>query len=437
MTVSIPILGSRGRELMPGTSIALRAAGFRGEMSRIAGDPANDDMDPLPVSLAAAGADVMLASRLELQIEAVPHDDARLRTRSAALTQPQLIVPRRPSIAYALLQTDAEGRSEFVLPLPGAAEEAIFPLGIPAGGAAHRALRLLVWPGNPVLDAGALESTAQWERFRRPNYITRIGSGGRRSMPVWDELDDGPVLLLLHGTFGTPESAFGAWFEDPSFGRLVARYEGRVLAFAHPTLSASITDNMTWLLAQLPTRSQPVDIVGHGRGGLLARALVADKHLPVRRVIQVGTPNNGTPLAREPLAWLNAHVAPLASMPSQYSFLTLEGALALMRSVALGAEPGLPGIENVLPDGPPVATVGGPESTVRWYTVGAHYRPEADAQEVGIAEPATDLVVSSEDCHRPGAEVTDSLRIAGESVHHHNYFADRRVRDSLFGWLCG
>jgi pimeloyl-ACP methyl ester carboxylesterase len=190
------------------------------------------------------------------------------------------------------------------------------------------------------------------------------------------------------------------------------------------------------LLAQLPTRSQPVDIVGHGRGGLLARALVADNHLPVRRVIQVGTPNNGTPLASEPLAWLNAHVAPLASMPSQYSFLTLEGALALMRSVALGAEPGLPGIENVLPDGPPVATVGGPESTVRWYTVGAHYRPEADAQEVGIAEPATDLVVSSEDCHRPGAEVTDSLRIAGESVHHHNYFADRRVRDSLFGWLC-
>lgn len=437
MTVSIPIVGSRARERLPGTRITLRAAGFRGEMARIAGDPANDDTDPLPISLAAAGADVVLASRLELQIEAIAQDDTRLRTRSAALTQPQLIVPRRPNIAYALLQTDARGRSEFVLPLPGTAEEAIFPLAVPAGGAAQRALRLLMWPGNPVLDAGALESTAQWERFRRPNYITTIGSGGRRSIPAWSELDDGPLLLLLHGTFGTPESAFGAWFEDPSFGRIVSRYEGRVLAYAHPTLAAGISDNLAWLLSQLPARTQPVDIVGHGRGGLLARALVADGRLPVRRVCQVGTPNNGTPLAREPLSWLNAHVAPLASIPARHAFLTLEGALALMRSVALGVEPGLPGIEEVLPNGRPIADVGMLESAVRWYTIGAEFRPAgAPDTALQVAEPANDLVVSSEDCHRPGPEVADSLRLAGENVHHHNYFADRSVRERLLGWLC-
>ena len=99
----------------------------------------------------------------------------------------------------------------------------------------------------------------------------------------------------------------------------------------------------TWLLAQLPARKRPVDIVAHGRGGLLARALVNDGRLPVRRVCQVGSPNHGTPLAREPLAWLNGHVALLAALPTQHSLPTLEGVLALMRSVALGAEAGLPG----------------------------------------------------------------------------------------------
>ena len=45
-------------------------------------------------------------------------------------------------------------------------------------------------------------------------------------------------------------------------------------------------------------------------------------------------------------------------------------------------------------------------------------------------------MVSSEDCHRPGPEVTDSLRLTGDNVHHHNYFSDYSVRERLLGWLC-
>src|SRR6187399_3329566 len=112
MTLSVPILGSRAREQLPGTSIALRAPGFRGELSRLEGALEPGDSDPLPLA-ALAGAEVMLASRLDMQIEAPTRDDAGLRTRSAVATQPQLIVPRRPGIAYALLQTDEDGRSEF------------------------------------------------------------------------------------------------------------------------------------------------------------------------------------------------------------------------------------------------------------------------------------------------------------------------------------
>ncbi len=433
MTVSIPILGSRAREQFPGTSITLRATGFRGELSRVAGAMEPGDSDPLPLTAAAAGTDVMLASWLDMQIEAQQRDDAGLRTRSAAVIQPQLIVPRRPGIAYAMLQTCADGVSSFVLPLPGDTEEAIFPLDVRATGLTHRAMRVLMWPGHRVLEPGARETTARWERFRRPNYITAVGSGGRRSMPKWRELDTGPLLLLLHGTFGTPDSAFGAWFADPSFGRIVQQYEGRVLAFAHPTLATSVAENLVWLLAQLPARTQPVDIVGHGRGGLLARALAADGRLPVRNVCQVGCPNHGTPLVREPLAWLNGHVALLASLPARHALPTLEGALALMRSVALGAEPGLPGIETVTPEMVVPTTPGTGAASIRWHTIGAHYAGDAVLYSRDVA---TDLVVASEDCHRPGPEVTDSLRLTGDVVHHHNYFTDARVRERLLDWLC-
>lgn len=433
MTVSVSILGSRAREQLPGTSITLRATGFRGELSRVAGAMDPGDADPLPLTAAAAGTDVMLASWLDMRIEASPRNDAGLRTRSAAATQPQLIVPRRPGIAYALLQTCADGRSSFVLPLPGDAEEAAFPLDVPATGATHRALRVLMWPGHAVLEPGALETTARWERFRRPNYISRVGSGGRRSLPDWGALDGGPLLLLLHGTFGTPESAFGAWFADPSFGRIVQRYEGRVIAFAHPTLATSVAENLAWLLAQLPSRREPVDIVGHGRGGLLARALATDGRLSLRRVCQVGCPNHGTPLAREPLAWLNGHIALLASLPAHHALPTLEGALALMRSVALGAEPGMPGIETVTPEMILPTNPAAERSAMRWYTIGAHYQGDAARPSQDVF---TDLVVSSEDCHRPGPEVADSLRLTGDSVHHHNYFTDRRVRERLLDWLC-
>ena len=48
-----------------------------------------------------------------------------------------------------------------------------------------------------------------------------------------------------------------------------------------------------------------------------------------------------------------------------------------MRSVALGVEPGLPGLDEVTPDGSPVADVGKLESAVRWYTIGAEYRDES------------------------------------------------------------
>ena len=59
----------------------------------------------------------MLASQLTLNLEArtVP-GGLGLRSRSAMVAHPRVIVPRRSGVAYAMLQTDETGASSFVLP---------------------------------------------------------------------------------------------------------------------------------------------------------------------------------------------------------------------------------------------------------------------------------------------------------------------------------
>ena len=67
---TVRILGSRAREQMPGTSITLLAPGFRGALTQLAAGVASGGDYDLPFVGAAAGAEVMLASQLTLNLEA-------------------------------------------------------------------------------------------------------------------------------------------------------------------------------------------------------------------------------------------------------------------------------------------------------------------------------------------------------------------------------
>ena len=94
-----------------------------------------------------------------------------------------------------------------------------------------------MWPEQQVAGPGALAAASRWERLRRPNQLQQLGLRGWQ-VPDWEQLRRGPLLLLLHGTFSTPHGTFLDWIEHESFARVSRRYEGRCLAYAHPTLAA-------------------------------------------------------------------------------------------------------------------------------------------------------------------------------------------------------
>jgi pimeloyl-ACP methyl ester carboxylesterase len=433
---TVRIQGSRAREQMPGTSITLLAPGFRGALTQQAAGVASGTDYDLPFGTAATGAEVALASQLTLNLEArTDMCGVGLRSRSALVAHPRVIVPRRSDLAYAMLQTDETGTSSFVLPASADETEAAFPLTIAAQGTTRRVLRVLTWPIHAVLTAGAPALAARWERLRRPNQLAQYTGNGQWLAPDWRSLCDGPVLLLLHDTFSTPQATFSDWIGDESFAPVHRQYAGRCLAFTHPTLATGIEENLAWVVAHLSQLPGPIDIVAHGRGGLLARAIAADGRLPLRRACLVGTPNKGTALARygSLSRFLNGHVAMLARTSTSVARSTLEGVLCMLRFVALGIASPLPGIESIQ-QGSASRDLPG-----EWFTVGAEFAMRGGHPDAALEHFAfipNDLVVPSDGCHDPGVDVADSLRLVGESVHHHNYFTNDEVRERLARWLC-
>jgi len=439
---TVRILGSRAREQMPGTSITLLAPGFRGALTQQAAGVASGGDYDLPFGGAATGAEITLASQLTLNLEARTGAGLGLRSRSAMVAHPRVIVPRRIGLAYAMLQTDETGASSFVLPASNDETEAAFPLTIAALGTTRRVLRVLTWPVQPVLSAGAPALVARWERLRRPNQLAQYTGNGQWLTPDWRSLGSGAVLLLLHDTFSTPQAAFADWIGDPSFAPVHQQFDGRCLAFTHPTLASGIEENLGWLVTHLSQLPGPIDIVAHGRGGLLARAIAADGRLPLRRVCLVGTPNNGTSLARygNLSRLLDGHVAMLARTSTSVAQATLEGALCMLRFVALGVASPLPGIEVLQPGNASLnhadtLTAGAQQ----WFTVGAEFAVAGGHSNGSLDDfqaTANDLVVPSEGCHDVGVPASDSLVFNGADVHHHNYFANQQVRERLATWLC-
>jgi len=443
MSTTVRILGSRAREQLPGTSITLRAPGFRGAITQLAVNAAVPRVHALPFNEAAADAEVMLAAHLSLHLEGRPPvGTSGVRSRSALVTHPRLIVPKRNGIAYALMQTDEEGVSSFVFAESRDAEEAVFPLTV-SEHTTHRTLRVFMWPAQPVQGPGSFAAVNRFERQHRPNRLVQLAPNGGWRAPDWDMLARGPALLLLHGTFGTPQSAFDDWLCHESFARVLAQYGGRCIAFAHPTLATGPEENLAWLHAHLPPRKDCFDIVAHGRGGLLARSLAADGRVPVRRACLVGTPNRGTPLAADPQLprYLDGHVALLARARRDVAEPTLQGALSVARGVALGLAADLPGLEAMIPDSLLLRALGASrESPSQWYTIGAQYSGAGAARAEGLdpgdfALAPNDTVVPSEGCHEPGVSPVESLKLGGADVHHHNYFANSHVRERLEAWL--
>jgi pimeloyl-ACP methyl ester carboxylesterase len=458
------ITGSLTREKLFGTGIELLVPGFRGEVTKLSpGEVGRSRGEGLPVADAAAGTGAVVGTQLLLDLTA---DSAGVtlsdHSRAVRSPPPRLFVQRRKGMAYALLQTDDVGVSRVILPDEVSAPEAVFTLTPKMQANASRSsrgavtasmrhlLRLLVWAIQPGLDRGALAIARRWENERRPNKLVQVMPDGRLESPDWRLLSSGPVLLLLHGTFSTPEAAFAGWVGHDSFAYVAQRYQGRCLAFAHPTLAVSPDDNVEWLVSNLgrPLVNK-VDLVSHSRGGLIARAIAATGKLDVRRVCLLGTPNQGTQLAdvNQVMNFLDGHTALLTKLPDSVTTVILEGVLCIVKLLAFGAIGGLPGLNSMQPNGDYLRGLATRKCRAdAWYTVGANYRAEAlngvnPAKRVGdtlldrVFAGANDLVVPTAGCHLADVDVRASLSLDGADAHHTNYFYQSAVQEKLRSWL--
>jgi tetratricopeptide (TPR) repeat protein len=200
--------------------------------------------------------------------------------------------------------------------------------------------------------------------------------------------NDGPLLVLIHGTFSTTAGSFGQlWGEHPDKVRaLFTRYAGRVYGLDHPTLGMSPIANALTLVQALPPGAV-MHLLTHSRGGLVAEVLarvcgtqgtldaeqlklfdgaaydadrqalqtladlVAQRGIIVERVVRVACPARGTLLASKRLdAYLSVlkWALELANVPVAPALLGLLADVALRR-----ADPGeLPGLAAMMPASP-------------------------------------------------------------------------------------
>ena len=209
---------------------------------------------------------------------------------------------------------EEDGLLRFVLPADGTVNHFEIPLGdslASYGGddrglsfrAAALAIRVIgVLGGRKAANAGfRLAVRAIEDRARPPGLRTFLSDGFRRKPDARSKVtfSSGPsALLLLHGVISSSHSCFR--FPTDFMKLLERRYDGRVIAFDHPTLGASPRENAEELAELLGSfRLDNVDIVAHSRGGLVAREFAANapEGVTIRSIVHVATPNGGTPLA--------------------------------------------------------------------------------------------------------------------------------------------
>ena len=108
-----------------------------------------------------------------------------------------------------------------------------------------------------------------------------------------------PDVLLIHGLWmhGT--------IMQPLAGRLTRQLSCRTATYSYPSVTRSLTDNMARLARYIEDRyADPLDIVGHSLGGVLAlRTLLQFPSLPVRQILCLGSPLTGSGAARALQRW--------------------------------------------------------------------------------------------------------------------------------------
>jgi len=326
-----------------------------------------------------------------------------------------------------------------------------------------RVIKVLLFRVLEIGGAWAAEKMARtWEDARRPHRLRWV-----TARDICDPLTDVPTLtdthlgalgnerslLLIHGTASRTDSCFRS-MPPALVQELADHYDGRILAFDHPTISYDPVANVEWLAKELPAGIKPTfDVISHSRGGLVSRLLFERNDLidssQFNSAVLVASPNEGTTLASPAKlgALLNTLTNVVGAAPTNPVSDVLEVVLTVVKHLAVGALGGLDGIASMdsamkwlnanLPD---------PTQFLPRYTaVGSDYEPPKGAALARIARDiatdaifgnaGNDLVVPTNGTDIFG-KIAPSLRFPhAAGVDHSGYWAMAEVTNQIRTWL--
>ncbi|WP_412069607.1 caspase family protein [Rubrivirga sp. IMCC43871] len=367
--------------------ITVRATGLEGEVRvRPSAEAVKTRSRGPTTGLAAVLAQENVATRQTIEVENVHLSETRTLGDEPEI---RLDMPAVPGHGQLLLVTDASGvvtwhvpeaptarrlddapagTQTFVVRRAGPAETGD-TRGVVSEFITSQLIERLVFPlFEEWIGAVGDRFAATWEGRRRPYGLRPFTPADYRApSPTalgpddWPRLAEGRSLLFVHGTFSRAHSAFGG-LGPTTMTALHQRYEGRVFAFDHFTLSDDPDENVRQLIGRLPDDAAlDLDIVCHSRGGLVSRVLVerqsalslGARSLAVGKVVFVASPNAGTALADSTHMGdlIDSYTNLLTLVPDNPVTDALDGIVTVAKLLAVGVLEGLDGLRAMQPAG--------------------------------------------------------------------------------------
>lgn len=337
-------------------------------------------------------------------------------------------------------------------------------------GIGKKILKVLVYPvAGTVLQTAARFFAGKWEERNRPYGIRwftpdsyRTADGRKIETADWGTLAAGKALLFVHGTFSR---SFSGFYQIPGdvMAQLHQRYDGRVFAFDHFTLSHDPERNLIEFMDRLPGGIDlDLDLISHSRGGLVARALAGEtalgsiSNIHVDRSVFVATPNHGTALAdaEHMTAFINRYTSVLNLIPpGPHEVVTdiLEAVITAVKMIGAAALEGLPGLTSMNPGGAFLEHMNqGVGTASTYYGVAADYEPQGGLAAMvtdGVVDrvfnnAANDLVVPTlgvfQGSNDPSFPIPQERLLqfpATQGVNHSGFFSQPEFGTTLLNWL--
>jgi hypothetical protein len=287
--------------------------------------------------------------------------------------------------------------------------------------------------------------------------------------PHWATLQAGKSLLFIHGTISSTLGGYIGLQNFPTLANtLFNSYNGRVIGFNHHTLTKTVPQNAVDFLSGMPPGNYQFDIISHSRGGLVARALKeftpaqlgqmvepiwappGNVNVQIGKVVMVGTPNQGTPLANP--TDLPKAVSRLASITSSFSQGAAEvglGALfAIFGAIIEGGLGALPGLGDMNPGNPFLRLLNASSDDITpYYGIEADFQPtgglataiENNGVDALFLGAENDLVVPTLGVSQLNGQTLPGLQVdtypPDRNVYHTDYFYQLPTWNSILGFL--